>query len=346
MIKVAVDAMGGDFAPKAQVLGAMRAIKMDEDIEIILYGKVEEIEPLLTDRTRITIKDAREVIDMGVHDPVRAIRTMKDASMVRTLQAVASGEADCAVSSGPTQALIVGAHLIVHRIDGFKRVALAPIITSLTHGQTILLDTGANIEIKPENLLQQAYFASVFAREILGKKDPSIGLLNIGTEEGKGREFENQCYQLLKESSLNFVGNVESKDILEPPCDILISDGFTANMVIKTLEGTAKSVGKILKKNIMHGFFGKIGALLCKKNLDNFKKEINPEELAHAMIFGINYPVVKPHGSSNDYAFSFGIKRAASIVRNDVIKKVKDALAKEMPKNEDTSSWNILWHWF
>lgn len=337
MIKVAVDAMGGDFAPKEQVEGAMLAIKNNPDIEITLYGKTEEIEKYLKDKTRISIVDARDVIPMGEHDPVHAIRTMKEASMVKTLRAVADGEADCACSSGPTQALVVGAHLIVRRMEGFKRVALAPVVPSLTTGKTIILDCGANIEIKPEYLLQQAHYASIYAKEILGRENPRIGLMNIGTEEGKGREFDNECYKLLKESSLNFIGNVETKDILEPPCDILISDGFTTNMVVKCMEGTAKSMGKMLKQNLMRGFFGKIGALLSKKNLNNFKKQINPDEVAGAMIYGIKKPVVKAHGSSNAYAFSFGIKLAADVVRNDVINKVQNVLKEEAPIGGDNN---------
>ncbi len=337
MIKVAVDAMGGDFAPEAQVKGAMEAIKMIDDIEIILYGKEEEIKKYLIDSSRIKIEDARDVIPMGEHDPVRAIRTLKDSSMVRTLNSVSLGEADCAVSSGPTQALIVGAHLIIHRMEGFKRVALSPIIPSLTNKETVILDSGANVEIKPEYLLQQAHYASVFTKEILGKENPRIGLMNIGTEEGKGRDFDKECFALLEDSGLNFIGNVETKDILEPPCDILISDGFTTNMVIKTLEGTAKSIGKMLKKNLMKGFFGKIGALLSKKNLNNFKKEINPDELSNAMIFGVNFPVIKTHGSSNAHAFAYGIKRAADVTRTNVIGKVSEALKKENVKDEGTS---------
>lgn len=326
MIRVAVDAMGGDFAPKEQVLGAMIAIKNNPDIEIALYGRKEEVEKYLSDSTRIKIVDCRDVIPMGEHDPVHAIRTMTDSSMVRALNAVTNLEADCVCTSGPTQALIVGAHLIVHRIEGFKRTAIAPMIPSMTTGKTVILDCGANVEIRPEYLLQQAQYADIFVREVLGRPNPRIGLMNIGTEEGKGRDFDNECYALLKKSGLNFVGNVETKDILEPPCDILISDGFTTNMVVKTMEGTAKSMGKILKKDISKGFFGKIGALLCYRNLKKFKKEINPDEVAGGMVYGIKYPVVKAHGSSQAYAFSCGIKLAADVVRNKVISKVEEAL--------------------
>ncbi|MCR5741304.1 MAG: phosphate acyltransferase PlsX [Gammaproteobacteria bacterium] len=329
MIKVAVDAMGGDFAPKEQVLGAMKAIKETKDIEITLFGNEEEIKKYLTNDERIKIVNTNTVIPMGEHDPVRAIRTMKDSSMVMALDAVKRGECDSICSSGPTQALVVGAHLIINRMKGFKRVALAPVVPSLTTGATIILDCGANIEIKPEYLLQQAKFANVYAKEILGKKDPKIGLLNIGTEESKGREFDKECYALLKDSNLNFIGNVESKDILEPPCDILISDGFTTNMVVKCMEGTAKSMGKMLKKSLKSNIFSMIGALFAKKSLNKFKKDMNPDEIASAMIYGINSPVVKAHGSSNALAFSHGIMLAASVVREDVIGKVSKALEAE-----------------
>jgi len=329
MIKIAVDAMGGDLAPKEQVEGAMLAIKNYPDIEIVLYGKSEDIQKYLTNSERISVVDAKDVILMGEHDPVHAIRTMSESSMVKGLTAVANGECDAFCTSGPTQALIVGAHLIVHKMEGFKRTALAPVIPSLTTGKTVILDCGANLEVRPEYLLQQAHFASIYAKEILGKENPKIGLMNIGTEEGKGREFDQECYSLLKNSSLNFIGNVETKNILEPPCDVLISDGFTTNMVVKTMEGTAKSMGKMLKNNIKKGFFGKIGTLLSLKNLKRFSKEINPDEVAGAMIFGISKPVVKAHGSSNAYAFSFGIKLAADAVRQEVIPKVQKALKEE-----------------
>lgn len=340
MIRVAVDAMGGDLAPEAQVKGAMRAIKVNPDIEITLFGRTEEIKKYLTDSTRIEIVDARDVIPMGEHDPVHAIRTMTDSSMVKAMRSVVNNENDCIVTSGPTQAFVVGAHLIIRRMDGFRRPALAPVIPSLTTGRTVILDCGANLEVRPDQLVQQAQFATIYAREILNKKDPKVGLMNIGVEEGKGREFENECYKALKDSKLNFIGNVETKDILEPPCDILISDGFTTNMVVKTMEGTAKSMGKMLKSNLKHGFFGKIGALLSLKNLHRFQKEINPDEVAGGMIFGVKYPAVKAHGSCNDYAFSFGIKLAADVVRNDVIKKVEEALKEETPLevNKDEAS--------
>jgi len=335
MIKIALDAMGGDFAPKDQVEGAMLAIKKIDDIEITLYGKTEEIKKYLTDDTRINIVECADVIPMGEHDPVHAIRTMTDSSMVKAFKATSNKEHDCVVTCGPTQAVVVGAHLLIRRMEGFKRPALAPIIPSLTTGQTVVVDCGANLEVRPDQLVQQAQYASVYAKEVLGRENPRIGLMNIGTEEGKGRPFENECYEALKNSGLNFIGNVETKDILEPPCDVLVSDGFTTNMVIKTLEGTAKSMGKMLKRNLMHGFFGKIGALLSKGNLNRFKKEINPDEVAGGMIFGLKMPLIKAHGSSTCYAVFCALRTAANVVRKDVNNKVQEALKKEAPLKGD-----------
>ena len=331
MIKIALDAMGGDFAPKEQVEGAMLAIKKINDIEITLYGRKEEIEKYLTNKERISVVDCKDVIPMGEHNPMHAIRTMTDSSMVRAFKATAAKEHDCVLTCGPTQAVVVGAHIIIRRMEGFKRPALAPIIPSLTTGQTVILDCGANLEVKPEQLVQQAQYASVYAKEILGRDNPRVGLMNIGTEEGKGREFENECYKALKESSLNFIGNVETKDILEPPCDILISDGFTTNMVVKCMEGTAKSMGKMLKDNLNRGFFGKIGALLSMKNLKRFKKQINPDEVAGGMVFGLKAPLFKAHASSESYAVFSALRTASEVVRKDVNNKVQMALKNEAP---------------
>ncbi|MBP5342401.1 phosphate acyltransferase PlsX [bacterium] len=334
MINIALDAMGGDFAPKEQVEGAMLAIKNIQDIEITLYGRQEEIEKYLTNKERINIVDCRDVIPMGEHNPLHAIRNMTDSSMVKAFRATSNKEHDVVVTCGPTQAVVVGAHIIIRRMEGFKRPALAPVIPSMTTGQTVILDCGANLEVRPEQLVQQAQYAVVYAKEVLGRENPSVGLLNIGTEEGKGRQFENDCYNALKESGLNFYGNVETKDILEPPTDILISDGFTTNMVVKCMEGTAKSMGKMLKQNLMHGFFGKIGALLSRKNLNRFKKQINPDEVAGGMIFGLKMPVIKAHGSSECYAVFSALKTAASVVRKDVNNKVQQALLIEKPLGE------------
>lgn len=336
MIKIAVDAMGGDYAPKEQVLGAMRAVKEIDDIEIILYGKETEINKFLKPNKRIKIVNADYIIPMDEKNPIGAIRRHKDASMVMALDSVATNENDAIVSSGATQALIAGAHIIIKRMKGFKRTAIAPVIPTIDGGQAILLDTGANLQIKPEHMLQQAYFATIYANKILGIKNPRVGLINIGTEKGKGRELDQEVFDLFANTDLfEFSGNIEPKTILEPNCDILISDGFTANIVMKTIEGTAKGMGKLLKKNLMSSFSGKIAGLLAKKNLQNFKKQMSAEEIGGAVIYGLQKPVIKAQGASRSYGFFNGIRQAANIVRNQVFETVENYIKKEGSEKDD-----------
>jgi len=330
MIKIAIDAMGGDFAPKEQIEGAMMAIRKIDDIELVLFGQEEEIKKYLTDDTRIQVVNADYVIPMDEKNPIGAIRRHKDASMVMALQSVSNGETDAIVSSGATQALIAGAHLIVRRMKGFKRTAIAPVIPTVDQQSAILLDTGANLQIRPEHMLQQAYFATIYAKEIMGKSNPKVGLINIGTEKGKGRELDQEVYELFSNTDLfEFVGNIEPKTILEPNCDVLISDGFTANIVMKTIEGTAKSLGKMLKNNLMSSLSGKIAGLLARKNLNNFKKQLSAEEIGGAVIYGLKKPVIKAQGASKAYGYYNGIRQAAMIVRKEVFKTVQDYIETE-----------------
>ncbi|MFA7075343.1 MAG: phosphate acyltransferase PlsX [Candidatus Izemoplasmatales bacterium] len=325
MIKIGVDAMGGDYAPKEQILGSMMAIKKIPDIEINLYGDKDVISQYLTDSTRINVIDAKYAIPMGEKNPIQAIKTHKDSSMVVALSSLRTDENDAVVSSGATQALIAGAHILVRRMKGFKRTAIAPLLPRIDGGHTILLDAGANLSIKPEYMLQQAYFAKIYAQKILSIPDPKVGLINIGTEDGKGREFDQEVFELFKNTELfTFYGNVEPKVVFDPPCDILISDGFTANIVMKSVEGAAKGIGKLLKKNLKSSFLGKIAALLARKNLSNFKKEVSAEEIGGAVIFGLYKPVIKAQGASKEYGFYNGIRQAANVVRERVFETVKE----------------------
>jgi len=331
MIKLAIDAMGGDYAPKEQVEGAMLAVKNIDDIELTLYGDIEEINKYLTDSTRIKLVQSEGVIDMGEKDPIRAIRSNRSSSMALALSSVRNGDNQGIVSSGATQALIAGAHILIGRLKFMKRTAIAPLIPTVNKTSTILLDAGGNLEIKPEFMLQQATFASVYAKEVLGVSNPKVGLINIGTEPGKGRALDKEAFEIFSNtSSFEFVGNVEPKEVLDPPCDVLISDGFTANIVMKTVEGAAKGMGKMLKQEITKGFLGKIGSLLLMKNLKNFKNRLNPEEIGGAMIYGLKGVVVKAQGSSKAKGFASGIRQAALIVRNDVLNKVKNAIESDV----------------
>ena len=330
MIKIAVDAMGGDYAPKEQVEGAMLAISKIDDIEIVLYGDPSEINKYLTNHTRITIVESEGTIDMGEKDPISAIRNNRKSSMAMALSSVRSGDTDAIVSSGATQALIAGAHILVGRMKQMKRTAIAPVIPSVSGKPVVLLDTGGNLEIRPEFMLQQAHFATIYAKEILNIDKPKVGLINIGTEDGKGRQLDKDVFELFKANeAIHFAGNVEPKVVLNPPCDILISDGFTANIVMKTLEGTAKGIGAMLKEELKRGVLGKIGLLLSVKNLKRFKKRLAPEEIGGAMIYGLKGVVIKAQGSSKAVGFYNGIRQASNVVRQDVIKKVSEVLEKE-----------------
>lgn len=323
MIRIAVDAMGGDFAPKEQVEGAMLAVRNIPDITITLYGEETEIAKYLTCQERIQVVPTHYVIPMGEKNPVKAIKEHPDSSMASALSSLRKGDNDVCVCSGATQALITGAHLLVRRMAAFRRTAIAPIIPSLNGKGTILLDCGANLEIRPEHMLQQAFFAVVYAKEVLKRENPVVGLINIGTEEGKGRDLEKAAYDLFKAQTLfPFCGNVETKEILDPPCDILIADGYTADIVMKTMEGTAKGMAKLLKRELLATFWGKLAALLASKNLKRFKKAMSAEEIGGAVIYGLWAPVIKAQGASKAYGFSNAIRQGADVVRNQVYPKV------------------------
>lgn len=327
MIKIAVDAMGGDFAPEQIVKGVNLAIKNNKDLYINLYGKEEEINKYLEKSDRVQVVNADNKLDMGEKDPVSVIRKDKELSMVKAFQAVHDKECAGAVTAGPTQGAVVASHLIIRRMKGMKRVALCPQLPNVFGKSRIMLDVGANTEIRPEHILQHAQFATIFYRETRKVDNPLVGLINIGTEPGKGREQEKEVYKLLQDDQMiNFYGNVEPKDVLTTECDILVTDGFSGNLVMKTIEGTAKSVGKILKQEIKKSFRSKIGALFMKKSLDSFKSTLNSEEVGGAVIFGVDGIVVKAHGNSSAYAFSKAIELCMKAIEGNVVETMKEKL--------------------
>jgi phosphate acyltransferase len=327
MIKIAIDAMGGDNAPVEIVKGCDLALDAYPDIELVLFGNETEIKSLLKHTERVTIVNTTEIISMGEKDPVKAIRNNRDSSMVKALYSAKNGETSAVVSAGPTQALIVGAHLVIKRMEKMHRVALAPIIPSIDQKGRILLDVGANIELRAEHMLELALYATVVSREYLGVENPSVALMNIGTEEGKGRDLEKETFKLLKENpQINFLGNIEGKEILTTEANIVLTDGYTGNVLMKTMEGTAKGMGNMLKEEIKSSLMGKIGYLFMKKNLKRFQKRMDASEIGGAMIFGIKAPVIKAHGSSNAHAFMNAIRQARQFVSNHVVEKVELAL--------------------
>ncbi len=327
MIRIAVDGMGGDYAPKEIVQGTLLALKKFEDVEITIFGDESKMAPYLEAHPRLKVVHTPYFLDMGEKDPIKQYRTNKEASMFLAMKAVKDNEADAIVSSGPTQALVVAGHFIVKRMPLMRRVAIAPIVPSYDGRGRILLDSGANVELRPEHLHDFAVYASVMAEKLLKRENPQVALINIGTEEGKGRELDKETFKLLKESDVvNFYGNLEPKEIFTSEADIFLSDGFTANIVMKSMEGTAKGLGMVLKREIKASFLSKIGALFMKKTLTKFKKSLDASEIGGALLMGLNGIVIKAHGSSDAYAFFNGIRQAKEMVEADIINIVSNTL--------------------
>lgn len=330
MIRIAVDANGGDYGVNTTVLGSMMAVKRFKNLEIILYGDEEKIKPLLADNTRIKIVHTKETISMGEHDPVKAIRGQRDASLCLAMKACKDGEADACVTSGPTQCVVVGAHLLVRRLPQMERVALCPFIPNLDGRARLLLDVGANVELKKEHLGSLATFATVVSKEVLNVENPRVGLLNIGSEPGKGRQIEKDAYDYLSTlDSISFYGNVEPTEVINCPCDIVVTDGFSGNICLKSIEGTAKTMGVMLTEEIKSSLGGKLGYLFMRKNLKRFKNRMSTKEVGGAMLFGLSKIVVKAHGNSDAPSFFHAIRLAKELVEADIINKVVEKLPTE-----------------
>ncbi|TYS91105.1 phosphate acyltransferase PlsX [Rossellomorea aquimaris] len=324
-MKLAVDAMGGDHAPKEIVLGVKRALSEFNDIEVLLYGDENQIKQYITPVDRLTIVHTDEVIE-ATDEPVRAVKRKKNASMVLMAQAVNNGEADACISAGNTGALMTAGLFIVGRIDGIERPALAPTLPTLDGKGFLMLDLGANVDAKPEHLLQYAIMGSIYAEKVRGINNPRVGLLNIGTEDKKGNELTKRTFQLLKDAPIHFIGNVESRDLLEGPADVVVTDGFTGNMVLKTIEGTALSVFSMLKKTFTASTKNKLAAGLVKNDLKQMKNMLDYTEYGGAGLFGLKAPVIKAHGSSNEVALYNAMRQAREMVKHNVSNTIKDAI--------------------
>lgn len=327
-MKIAVDGMGGDHAPKEIVKGVLRALQTFPDIEILLFGIETDMKPFLEDHERLTVIPTTEKIE-STDEPVRAIRRKKDSSMVRMAQAVKDGEADAAVSAGNTGALMAAGLFVVGRIPGIERPALAPTLPTLDGQGFVMLDLGANADAKPEHLVQFAIMGSVYAEKVRHIAKPRVGLLNIGTEPGKGNELTKLAYTLLENENIHFVGNVEARDLLEGVADVVVTDGFTGNMVLKSIEGTAGSLFKMLKQTFMKSTKTKLAAALVKNDLSDLKGLLDYTEYGGAGLFGLNAPVIKAHGSSNENAIFHAIRQAKTMVDGQVTQIIADTIRKE-----------------
>lgn len=328
-MKIIVDAMGGDNAPEAIVKGSLYA-RDRLGVDITLVGRKEDIEACMGDHSRdgIEIVDAREVVTMD-DDPSTACRRKKDSSMTVALNLVKDGKGDAMVSAGSTGALLTGATLIVKRIRGIRRAAMAPVLPSRDNG-LMLIDCGANAECTPEYLLQFAYMGSFYAKKLMGLENPRVGLLNIGVEETKGGELQHNTFALLKsageEGRLNFVGNVEASTMFLGGVDVVVSDGFSGNVVLKTAEGVAKWLFKELKDVFMMKTVNKLAAAVIKNDVKGIAKKIDPNEVGGTAFLGISKPVIKAHGSSGDEAFFAAIRQAAAFagagIVDDIVENV------------------------
>ena len=326
-MKIAIDAMGGDHAPREIVLGALKAIDAYSDVEITLVGDENKINQYVKDRNRISIIHTDEVIT-GTDEPVRAVRRKKNASMVLAAKEVAEGRADACISAGNTGALMAAGLFIVGRIEGIERPALSPTLPTIGGEGFVLLDVGANVDAKPEHLVQYALMGSIYSQKVRGIDYPRVGLLNIGTEEKKGNELTKHTYEMLKKADVNFIGNIEARDLLDGVADVVVTDGFTGNMVLKTIEGTALSIFKMLKSALMSNLKSKLAAAILKPNLLELKSQMDYSEYGGAGLFGLKAPVIKAHGSSDAKAIFSAIRQTREMIEHQVIGTIQEAVEK------------------
>ena len=331
-MKILLDAMGGDNAPEATIKGAVRAINQIE-AEVILVGneniireKVKEYygKELEEISDRLKIKHTTETIEME-DIPTHAIKQKKDSSMVVGFKMLKEGEGDVFISAGNSGALLTGATLLVGRIKGIDRPALAGILPAY-HSQLLLIDSGANTNCKPINLLQFAQMSSIYLRNTFGIEKPAIGLLNIGTEETKGNDLTKESYKLLKEKSpelgINFIGNIEGRDAFSGNVDAIVTDGFTGNIFLKAVEGVGRLVKTSLKENFLKNTLTKIAAIPSLPAINGLQKAMDYKSYGGALFLGVKKPVVKAHGSSDEILFEFTIKQAERFVKNKAVDKM------------------------
>lgn len=329
-MKIIVDAMGGDNAPQEIIKGALQAQK-ELGVEIVLVGQKEAVEACLKaeNATVAQIVDAREIITMD-DDPSTATRRKKDSSMAVALKMLHDGEGDAVVSAGSTGALLTGATLTVKRIRGIRRAALAPVLPNGGKG-VMLIDCGANVECTPEYLLQFAYMGSFYCERMLGVFEPRVGLLSNGTEEHKGGKLQHETFDLLKEANaqgrIRFIGNVEASQLLSGDVDVVVTDGFTGNILLKGIEGTTKFMFKQLKGMFLKNLKNKLAALAIKGEFSSLKKSLDPNEVGGTAMLGISRPVIKAHGSSDARAVFNAIRQAKLFAESGIIDEITNNIA-------------------
>ena len=344
-MKIILDAMGGDNAPEAAVLGALDAVK-ETGTEVILVGQAEKILEVMGSHgindlpEGVEIMGADDVVDMH-DDPATVIHKRKNSSMVVGLKLLADGKGDAFVSAGSTGALLTGATLLVKRVKGIRRAAMAPSMPNKKGGNTVICDCGANAECTPEFLLQFGLVGSAYAKKKYGIENPRVGLLNIGTEDSKGTQLQRDAYALLTDASqkglLNFVGNVEARGVPLGDVDVVVCDGFSGNVLLKSIEGTAMFVGSLMKRMFKKNVFSKLGYLLCSSGVKQMMKLLDYHEIGGTQLLGIKKPVIKAHGASDRLAFRNAVKQAMDAAENDITQDLEQALALLAQSKEQTN---------
>ncbi len=326
-MKIAIDAMGGDYAPKALVEGALLALR-EYDFDIVLVGVKSKIEPLLKGKEypseRLSIVDCSEVIDMH-ESPAISVRKKRNSSIVRAVQLVEKHEADAVVSAGNTGAVVCAATLSLRLLEGVERPGIAIILPTLKD-PVVVIDVGANIDPKPIHIFQYAVMADVYSRHILKKENPKVALLNIGEEETKGTSFSKDCFSLLEKSKLNFIGNVEGRDIFRGNSDVIVCDGFVGNIILKLSEGVADAFIKFIKEVFLSNFISKVGALLVKPAFQKFHKKVDYAEYGGAPLLGVNGTCIICHGASSPKAIKNAIRFAGHSVSDELNQHIVEAI--------------------
>jgi len=328
-MKIIVDAMGGDYAPQAMVEGGILAAK-EFGVDVVLSGRKEEILAAAESLGHKSLPSGVEILEAGEvvtmeDDPAHVIREKKDSSLSVGLRALKDGGGDAFVSAGNTGALLSGATLIPKRIRGIRRAALSPVIPN-KEGGALLIDCGANTECTPEYLLQFAYMGSFYVRRVLGRENPRVGILCNGTEEGKGTALQKEAYALLKEISasgkLNFIGNIESRDVLLGGVDVVVTDGFTGNILLKGIEGTAMLLMGELKSVFKRNARSMCAALLVKSGLKGLKAKLDVREVGGTALLGITKPVIKAHGNADAYTIRSAVRQARDLAQSGIIEDI------------------------
>ena len=326
-MKIIIDAMGGDNAPVEIVKGTLTAAAKRPDVEMVLVGREEAVRAAMGQQTpaNVTVVNATEVIEI-CDDPATAFKKKKDSSITVGLNMLKNGEGDAFVSAGSTGALLSAATLVVKRIKGIRRAAMCPVIPTAA-GQAVLIDCGANAECTVEYLVQFAYLGSFYASHVLGIKNPRVGLLNIGAEPSKGDSLRLETWPVLQAAGergeINFIGNIEAKEAIKGGCDVIVADGYSGNIMLKTIEGVGSYLGGEVKKLFLQSAKTKIAGLLVQSGLKAFKAQLDPDRVGGTAFLGISKPVIKAHGSSGAYAIENAVYQAVRVAESAIIAEIE-----------------------